>query len=90
MVSPFILRFQELCLECEAEDGPSSQSAGTSTHTKVRAESSDADMSPFSTVIIPAKVSSGTQTKTAIPAETSDLDPHGRWLQAIPPVCCSS
>jgi hypothetical protein len=69
---PFIMRFQEFCLEpCIARP-----ETGTQTATHVRTEAADSDLPRRKHEAFAAGISSGTQTMTFVMAEGDDKDPQ--------------
>lgn len=69
---PFILRFQEFCIDPSLAEAPK----GTQTITNVRAEAMDSDDKSRRHAAFAAAVPSGTQTATFVVAESGDKDPQ--------------
>ena len=81
MTTPFILRFQELCVDA----GEVSPASGTQTVTSVRAEQIDADPDRPKYALFGSKsCMAGTSTKTAIEKEHTDSDRSLSSLPVIP------
>ena len=86
MASPFILRFQESCVDVASDPEAAPVTMGTRTETFVAAEASDPDRTSSDLTAIPAQPSilAGTQTLTNVRSEAGDYDPREKSCAVIP------
>jgi hypothetical protein len=81
MATPFIVRFQEACVDTEN----TGSGLGTETITNVRVEQMDSDPDRFSYGVLGQRgIEAGTMTRTAVRAEQSDEDREFSPLSVIP------
>jgi hypothetical protein len=81
MSTPFILRFEEDCLNYSAAEA----TAGTMTTTAVKAEQKDSDPRTQGFQALPEQTDhAGTMTKTQVNAEAPDSDPSAPPFGALP------